>query len=179
MWPWGHVAVAYLLYSAASRRNGDPPEALSTAAVGFAALLPDLIDKPLAWYLGVLPTGRTLAHSFLFVGPLSVAVYLLARRLDRPAIGVAFGIGAVSHLLLDALPAVWGAGEAGFLLWPIVPVEEYEEGAPTIVALLLDSLSDPYFFSEFVFVAVALVVWRRDGYPGIRQPRSIWRSDDR
>ncbi len=168
MWPLGHAAVAYLCYSLLVRaRNIDPPDGLAVLVLLFGSQFPDLVDKPLAWYLGVLPTGRTLAHSLLVIGPLAAVVYLLAARYSRSEYGVAFGVGAVSHLLADALPALWGGTDPGFLLWPLVAVEPYDNGAPAVTTLFGESLASPYFLSEFVFAAVALVVWRREGYPGL------------
>ncbi len=168
MWPLGHAAIAYLCYSALVRaRNAGPPDGLAGIVLLFGSQFPDLVDKPLAWYLGVLPTGRTLAHSLLVIGPLVVAVYLLSARYSRAEYGIAFGLGAVSHVLVDALPALWGGTDPGFLLWPLIAVEPYGNGAPTVLGLFVESLNEPYFLSEFVFAAMALVVWRQEGYPGI------------
>lgn len=173
MWPLGHVAIAYLCYSLLARTRFDRvPTDLPVLVVLFGSLFPDLVDKPLAWYLGVLPTGRTLAHSLLVLVPLVLVVAVLASRAGRPAVGVAFAVGALSHALVDALPALWGGTDPGFLLWPVVPVEPYESGAPSVLALLSDSLRDPYFLSEFVFAALAFLLWRRDGVPGLALLRS-------
>lgn len=167
MWPLGHAAVAYLCYSGSTRlRSAEPPGALAVVAVLIGSSFPDLVDKPLSWYLGVLPTGRTLAHSLLVLVPLSLVVFLLARRVGRQEIGVAFGVGALTHALVDAIPALWlGPEPATHLLWPVTTVEPYES-SPTILALLRDSLSDPWFFVEFVLAAAALFLWIRDGTPG-------------
>ncbi|RQG86658.1 metal-dependent hydrolase [Natrarchaeobius halalkaliphilus] len=176
MWPLGHAAIAYLCYTVSTRARFDsPPAPLPVLIVLFGSQFPDLVDKPLAWYLGVLPTGRTLAHSLLLLVPLSLAIYALARHAGRAEYGIAFAIGAISHALVDALPVLWGGTSADFLLWPLIPVESYESGAPTILGLLFDSLGDPYFLSEFVIAALAFVMWRRDGYPGLEifsRPRS-------
>jgi len=175
MWPLGHAAVAYLCYSLFVRARAiSPPDGLAVIVLLFGSQFPDLVDKPLSWYLGVLPTGRTLAHSLLVIGPLVVVVYLLAARYSRPEYGLAFGLGAVSHVLVDALPALWGGTDPGFLLWPLIPVEPYGNGAPTVTTLFIDSLGDPYFLSEFVLAALALVVWRREGYPGLDVVRRLF-----
>ena len=168
MWPPGHLAVAYLVYASLARLRTRPPEVLPVLALGVGALFPDLVDKPLAWYLGVLPTGRTLAHSLLVLVPLCLTVYVLARAADRSELGVAFAVGAISHSLLDAVPALWGESAAAtHLLWPLTPVETYEEGPPTVLGLLAESITDPYFLFEFVLLALALVIWYRDGLPGL------------
>ncbi|MDR5674376.1 Membrane-bound metal-dependent hydrolase YbcI, DUF457 family [Halalkaliarchaeum sp. AArc-CO] len=177
MWPWGHVAVAYLCYSIAVRiRANELPDHGPVLMVVVGSLFPDIVDKPLAWYLGVLPTGRTLAHSLLVLIPLSYLGYRVANRFERPEYGIAFAIGALSHSIVDALPVLWDAeAEANFLLWPLLAVEPYEEGAPSVLRLLLDSLSSPYFLSEFVLLGIAAVLWRRDGYPGAEPVRAFLR----
>lgn len=182
MWPIGHVAGAYLLYAAYARLGAARPgDAMAVALVAVGALLPDLVDKPLAWYLGVLPTGRTLMHSVLVVVPLSTAAIALAARYDRRPWGTALALGVLSHLLLDALPAIWREEtSAVFLLYPMIPAEPYPEGAPTITGLLLDSLAQPYFYLEFALLAAAVVVWRRDGAPGtVPLRRAVGRIRDR
>ena len=64
MWPWGHLAVGYLVYSGLSRwRFGRLPGSVATLAVALGTQLPDLVDKPLAWTVNVLASGRSLAHS--------------------------------------------------------------------------------------------------------------------
>ncbi len=182
MWPLGHLAIAYLLYALWTRSRGRIPTAIPVVIVAVGSLFPDLVDKPLAWYLDVLPTGRTLTHSLLVLVPLCLVVFAVADRYDRREYGIAFGIGALSHSLVDAAPALWGGTDAGFLLWPLVPVEAYEDGAPSVMELLLASLSDPYFLSEFVFAAIAFVVWRADGYPGLEVLRPpigrLWRDPE-
>lgn len=172
MWPLGHVAVGYLLYALATRIRFDrPPAHLPALALVLGTQFPDLVDKPLAWYAGVIPTGRSLAHSLLVLIPVVLAVFLIARSYDRRELGIAFGLGAISHALIDALPVLWGGTTPNFLLWPALAVEPYESGPPTVIGLFLDSLSDPYFLSEFVLAAIAFAVWRWDGYPGLE---SLW-----
>lgn len=175
MWPLGHVAVAYLCYALATRVRLDaPPGGVAVLFLVVGSQFPDLLDKPLAWYLGALPTGRTLGHSLLLLVPLSIGLYLLARRYGRPEYGVAFAIGALSHTIVDALPVLWDPEETGaHLLWPLTPVEPYESGAPSVLELFFESLSDPYFLSEFVLAAIAFVYWRRHGYPGLEVVRGL------
>jgi hypothetical protein len=171
MWPLGHAAVAYLCYTGYCRAERRVPESLAVVALLIGSQFPDLVDKPLSWSLGVLPTGRSLAHSLLVVGPLVGVVYLLAKRSGRAECGIAFGIGALAHLLADSLPALWGGDTASYLLWPLLAVEPYESGPPSILGLLIDSLGQPYLLAEFVLAALAVAVWQRDGYPGIASIR--------
>jgi hypothetical protein len=168
MWPWGHLAVAYLLSTGYVRARFDRP--MGGAPVLWLAVgsqFPDLVDKPLAWYVGVLPTGRSLAHSLLVLLPVIALAYALARRYGQRESGVAFGIGGLSHVGTDALPALWNPdATATFLLWPVLSVTPYE-GSPGILALFQSSLSDPYFLVELSLVAIAAGVWYRDGFPGL------------
>ena len=183
MWPLGHLAVAYLCYAGFRRaRGGTPAKALAVVALVVGSQLPDLVDKPLAWYLGVLPTGRSLAHSLVVIGPLIGLAYVVASRNGRAEYGIAAGVGMGSHLLADVVPALWGAADPAILVWPLLPLEPYPDGAPTIMGLLADSLGEPYFAAEFVLAALAVVVWRREGYPGLALPRRVgrrlWRETD-
>lgn len=168
MWPVGHASVAYLLYAGISRQRFDTgPGSVAAILVGVGSLLPDLVDKLLAWHLGVLPTGRSLFHSSLVLVPFVLAVAVLARRRGSGEYAVAFGVGALSHPLFDAVPALWGPETATFLLWPFLPVTPYEGAPPTVVELLRSSLGDPYVLFEFLLLGLAVAVWRADGYPGL------------
>ena len=172
MWPWGHLAVGYLLYTLYTRtRYGHRPLAIATIFLVVGSQFPDLIDKPLSWTFGILPTGRTLAHSLLFAVPVSVGVYEACKRHDRlhTEWGIAFVIGTLSHVIVDALPALlWGdPTEARFLLWPLLSVPGYEGESPSIVGAFLTLDLSPHLLFEFVLVALALAIWWRDGLPGL------------
>lgn len=169
MWPIGHAAVAYLLYSLYGR--WEPEHRVDGVTVWillFGSVFPDLVDKPLAWYFDVLPTGRSLAHSLLLLIPLCLIILAVAHRYGRLEWGIAFGIGAISHALVDALPVLWrDDATAAFLLYPLVAVEPYDTGPPSVLGLMIDSMGDPYVLLEFVLFGVALVLWSRHGYPGL------------
>lgn len=187
MFPPGHLGGAYILYSLLTRsRLGATPAAGPTVVVLVASLFPDLVDKPLAWYAGILPTGRTLAHSLLFLVPLTLVLYWLARRRGHPELGVAFAVGALSHSFLDALPALWrDPVDAYFLLWPLLPVEDYDDDVSTSVLerlhegfLANPELASAYFLSEFLLLGGAVWLWHRDGYPALEyREQFIERSD--
>lgn len=168
MWPWGHAAVAYLFVTVFARFDRRRPTEREVLAVFLASQLPDVVDKPLAWTLGVLPNGRSLAHSLVIASLVILVVVAVARTRDRPAIGAAVGIGYLSHLVADALyPAVTGKyAELGFLGWPIVPPVEY----PTDKSFLthITSFEVTWFTAlQFVLVAVAVAIWLQHERPGL------------
>jgi hypothetical protein len=179
MWPWEHAAVAYLCYWLAIDRHAEHPDDASTVAVVLGSQFPDLVDKPLSWGLGVLPSGHSLAHSMLVAGPLVALAVVLARRYRREPVGIAFGIGYLSHLPGDVFYPVALGGEPStrFLLWPLVAVEPYAErgiGArlDMVAGTVTELLAGPgvllYLLADLVLVSAALFVWYRRGCPGLR-----------
>jgi len=170
MWPLGHAAGAYLLASlGAERRWISQPDALLVVAVLLASQVPDLIDKPFAWFIPILPAGRSFGHSLLFLVPFCIALIVLAKRLGRWDIGLAVSLAIGSHIFLDTLPALWGDSAWRYVLWPVLEVQGYNS-PPSILAMFEDSLDDPWFHAEFVLAALALVRWRADGWPGLPRP---------
>ncbi|ADB60172.1 membrane-bound metal-dependent hydrolase [Haloterrigena turkmenica DSM 5511] len=170
MWPWGHLAIAYLCYSIARYRLRDrPPRALPVIALAIGSQFPDLIDKPFAWSFEILPGGRTLTHSVFVAALLLPSVYLLARRFDRPDAGVAFVVGHVSHLLADIPPnaiLTADASQLTFLVWPLLPPPPYEEVDGILAGFLRYSMGW-YEWAQLGLALVALLVWYRDGRPGL------------
>lgn len=182
MWPWEHLAVGYLAYSAWCRwRTGNPPSSsVAVIALAIGTQFADLVDKPLGWGLGVLPTGTSLGHSVLFVIPVTVSVAVLAGRVGHPAVGPAFAIGYLLHLPADALYGAYvyqTPVEPGQFLWPLVSAPETERmGLITNVAYYLDQyasvLASPagrvYLLAEVFLMVGTFVVWVADGTPGLK-----------
>lgn len=180
MWPWEHLAVGYLCYSAYTRyRTGQPPRRGPVLAVAFATQLPDLIDKPLAWSLSVLPSGFSLGHSVFIASAVVLLVTVLARRRGATEIGLAVGIGYVSHLLGDLAYPILRGGEANLdiILWPLVsvPVQErrglFEETARLFAdfsAFLGSPRGLTYLLMEIALVGGVFALWAVDGWPGLR-----------
>ena len=170
MWPWGHLAVAYLLYTIYTRhRDSRRPRALPVVVLAIGSQFPDLIDKPLAWSFGVLPGGRTFAHSVFFAALLLPTVALLAHRVDRAAIGPAFAIGHLTHLLADIPPSVLllqDLSATTFLFWPVLEPPAYHSPGSILDGFLRYSMGW-YEGVQLGLVLVALVVWYRDGTPGL------------
>lgn len=129
MLPWTHLAFGYVLFVAVvvvMRRSVSRAELLSLAV---GTQFADVIDKPLFWWFGVLPSGRSLAHSLLFAIPLVVLVVVVARHYGRGELSPAFALGYASHLLGDTYIALWyqRTEELTFLLWPVLPPYPYDE----------------------------------------------------
>jgi len=136
MWPWGHAILAYgvvtLLMILYRRRSLGGAEAV---AVVIGSQIPDLIDKPLGWTLGLLPSGRSLGHSLFTWVVLSALLVLLLRRLDRQSLALPVIGGFLVGILTDVPRAVL-AGDfsmATFLLWPVLPSPVYDV-EPSILA---------------------------------------------
>ncbi|WP_424016468.1 metal-dependent hydrolase [Halorientalis pallida] len=193
MLPWSHLGVGYLVYSLLVRvGTGESPRGGPVLAMVLGTQFPDLLDKPLNWWFSVLD-GRGIGHSLLTMVPLCVAVYLFARRYDRGPLGAAFGVGVLTHLPGDAWVALLSGefpAEASYLLWPLLPAPTYpKDSLADHVAAIVASLQEPIRVAmgvdsvldlvglllglslRFVFVLVPLLVWRADGYPGLR---TVW-----
>lgn len=173
MWPPGHLAVGYLVYRGIlAVDDGRRPAPLPVVVLGFATLLPDLVDKPLAWYLGLLATGRSLGHSALVLSGVGVVSYVVLRRDGREEIAVGFTVGALSHVLVDAVPSLWDPTNTyRFLLWPVQTVPPSGGGTPTLTSVFFDAVTEPYFLGQFLLFGLAVALWRSDGYPGM--PRAL------
>ena len=169
MWPWGHFAIASLLYSAFTRMNYRRlPGGLAVFALAVGSQFPDLIDKPLGWSLSVLPGGRTLAHSVFLAALLIPLVSVLAAEYDRRETASAFSLGYVVHLLTDIPPSVLAGDfeELTFLFWPVLEQPDYEEVGSILEGFLRYSMGG-YEWAQLALLALAMVVWYRDGRPGI------------
>ncbi|MFC7068796.1 metal-dependent hydrolase [Halobaculum lipolyticum] len=192
MWPWDHVAVAYLCYSLYARLRGRRPSGVVAVAVVAAALAPDAIDKPLAWWLAVLPSGRSLGHSAFTATAAVAAAAVVQLRTRIRGLAAAVAIGWGSHLLGDvAYPlVVKGDLRVGFLLWPVVPAGD--DPTPDalghlseLFASFLGYLATPagatYLLADLALLLGALALWVADGAPGIGvfRPRPDVEAGDR
>ncbi|GAB7011600.1 metal-dependent hydrolase [Halorubrum trueperi] len=188
MWPWEHAAVGYLTYSVAvhllRRRSPTGPEAI---AVVSASVLPDAIDKPLAWEFGVFPSGYGLAHSVFFAGPLAAVVVGVAAAAGRSRVGVAFATGYLLHLAGDVMSHLLRDGTlpVSRVLWPVATTESaYPDGfVGTLREYAGDALSDvlsgppsPYVLVVVGTVAGCVLLWVYDGMPGVSGPARYLRE---
>ncbi|ELY82092.1 metal-dependent hydrolase [Natrinema pallidum] len=182
MWPWEHAIVAYLSYSLLCHvAVRDSPGGLDAFAVVVASVLPDLIDKPLAWTYGVFDVGYGLGHSIFFAVPVAIVAGTVARAADRPLVGLAFGLGYLSHPFADIMDAFFR--QDTFLieitLWPIAPAEGRPPGSDVLDVfvtlagryantVLAGDLST-YLWIQLGLAALTALVWLLDGAPVLRE----------
>lgn len=181
MWPWEHLAVGYLLYWGLVRLRRDRERVTGPAAiaVAFGTQFPDLVDKPMAWVFGIFPSGVSVAHSVFTATLVSLLVLVAARRVDSPRVGVAFGVGYLSHLPADLLYPIL-LGEEPLLsafLWPLATAEGsvrqgFLENFGYYLLRFLEFLTTTrgllYLSAELFLLLSALLVWIVDGCPGVR-----------
>lgn len=175
VFPWEHAAVGYVAFSLLHRAvRGEPPDGAAAVAVLAAALLPDLVDKPLAWEFAVLPSGRSLAHSLLVAVPATLLVWLgFGRR-----VGGAFGLSYGLHLVTDVYyPIVYGQAPVySFLLYPLVDAPA--SGGTSFVGHTLELIGNllefattaqgrVYLLFELMLMGAAGLLWLLDGLPGL------------
>ena len=180
MWPWEHALLGYIVYSVVCHTYyRDAPGEYETAVVLIASVLPDVIDKTLAWQFGVFHSGYAIAHSLFITGPLVIGAGLLARGYGRPTLGLAFGVGYPFHLVGDVLPIYVSSGELTIrhLRWPVVVTEGRDHGGllegvrHNFVPYLQELLAlepTPYLLVQAGIALAAVGLWIVDGWPGCR-----------
>ena len=141
--------------------------AIDYRLVLLGALLPDIIDKPLAlWILpDVFTSTRALAHTALFNTAFLLAGGALLARWGTSAVLV-LALASTGHLVLDSM---WSLTEV--LWWPYHGWG-FPEGMASGVGLWqrwLEALKEPgKFLSEaaggVVLGVMSLVCWRRKGW---------------
>ena len=122
MRPIEHLIVALLFVGCYVLLTAQRLLSLKIAAVTFVgSQFPDIIDKPLALELGLLPTGRVGMHSLPVAVPVWALVMLYSWKTDRARAGSAFVIAYASHLLADNHTALAGGRIPSDLFWPFSP----------------------------------------------------------
>jgi hypothetical protein len=187
MWPWGHAALAYLTYRLLVRGAVERFGLRDLSVLVVGAGLPDLVDKTLAWYLGLLASGRSLAHSALAALMVTAVAGYAVRGADSDdrLAWAAFAVGYWAHLAGDLIEALLTppTGDTVFLLYPLRSVPP-PSGASVgyYAARLLADLgaflatghltgTAAVALLELALVAVAVAVWTADGRPGWRAVR--------
>ncbi|WP_254530367.1 metal-dependent hydrolase [Natrinema gelatinilyticum] len=182
MWPWEHAIVGYLAYSVCCHLLfRDSPSGLEAFVVVLASILPDLIDKPLAWEYGIFDAGYAIGHSVFFIVPLSIVVGTIASAVGRPRTAFAFGIGISLHPPGDVLYSYVSQGivQVELMLWPVVTLsgpppspgffESFELLFGRYLADLLAGDVSTYVWLQFGLAAFAFLLWLYDGVPVLRE----------
>lgn len=171
MWPWGHAALGYLLYAVYVRiATRERPTGVGVVALLVGTQAPDLIDKPLAWYVGVLDYGRSLAHSVLTGGLILLAVVWYLRRRGHRTAATAFAVGYLSHLIGDSYTFVLAGTyeHLAFLVWPLLPIPGAENEVEGLFGHLA-RLDASVLYSDGVLLAAGVfLLWFLQGAPGVR-----------
>ena len=169
MWPWGHLAVGYLLYSLYTRgKSRTPPDDIATLFVALGTQFPDLVDKPLAWTFQLLPSGRSLAHSLYALILVSLVVAWIAKRRGQPQVGPAFALGYASHLIADGIAPFLedDFSKLTYLGWPLLPAPDY--GIEYGFLYRFTHLEfTPSFLLEIGLGVLVFSLWIVDGTPGV------------
>ena len=100
---------------------------------------PDLIDKPLALELGLIPTGRVFMHSLPTALPVLLVVAWYGWRTRRSHLSAGFIFSHLSHILADNYRVLAGPEPSipPDILWPLTqatprPALPYWAGANSI-----------------------------------------------
>ena len=167
---FGHVGLTIGLARALSRE-------VDVRWVAVAAMLPDIIDKPLRYFIAPVFTQRntrTVGHS-LTVILVSMVVVLLLRRTIRGAGIVALVLPL--HLLLDGM---WVPDLRVSLLWPwtgngFPPLNEV--GMPGLWNHLVHDLCDPVNLAgELGGMLVLGYLWRWCGLSSAARRAHVWKT---
>lgn len=117
MYPLAHAGFAAALGRLGARRVALSARGIAALALG--GVLPDLLDKPLGFFVLHVGEGRLVGHTLVFaLAWLALGVAWKRSLLAWPAL---VGWGCLSHLLLD-LP------HAATVLWPFLgtfPIRGY------------------------------------------------------
>lgn len=170
--PVTHGAVAYLLYVAyAWVRSHRLPARWALIPLAIGSQFPDLVDKPLA-YWGVIPYGRSLAHSvFTLILVCGVVWWVLqspslrvSDRLPdhlRRLTPAAFTMGYAAHLLGDAWRGLFSGDlySVRFLAYPLFGVPQSPSDNISPWVRVLELYREPAAAMHLELVGAAVVVF--------------------
>ena len=135
-------------------------EAMDLRYLAVGAVLPNLLDIPVAvamWTPWQAP--RLVAHSLLFGSMLMAGVLVVTSRGVRRKRWMLVSIGALIHLVLDAM---WA--DPNTLWWPFLGWEFTSSGISTVSAYVGTILSDPWMWAgEIVGLAYLAFLWSSSG----------------
>lgn len=118
----------------ALRRVGGPGAGIDYRFAAAGAVLPDAIDKPLAWVLlpGTFDDSHLIGHTLLFSLSLILVGLVLARRGEMRLL--LLGIGALMHLPVDPV-----LRNPSTLLWPLLGTEFDYAKPPVPYSIVVDA----------------------------------------
>jgi hypothetical protein len=121
---------------------------------------PDLVDKPLAHAVLILPSGRVFIHSLPFAIPICVLAIYYGAATHRPELSGAFVFAYLAHIFTDTQHVLLDGGVPPDLFWPLMrslprPVEP-PWGGPDGIYIALWTM-----FSVLI-LGVALIITTRD-----------------
>lgn len=127
MHPVSHCLIALVpVVTYVVLRDQRPPSRSVLFATVVGSQFPDLVDKPLAYQLSVIPNGRMFAHSLLVVTTVSLVVLRLAthEHIDHRRAVRAFVFAYLTHVAGDFSGELLTPHRPfpSNLLWPFVPV---------------------------------------------------------
>lgn len=129
MWPWGHAVVGYVIATSVLLfSRGRPMTTREAVVVVVGTQIPDLVDKPLAWVVPVLPSGRSLGHSLLVWTIVSAVLLVVAYRNHHLHVASLLVLAYLVGILTDVPTAAFGGdfSRATFLLWPMLSPPTYD-----------------------------------------------------
>lgn len=184
MWPWEHLAFAYVLYSLTKNVGfGASPSSRETIVVAVGSQLPDLVDKPLGWTFGFAETGYSIGHSIFVAPAVCLVAYAVAARRGTRALAGAFSLAYLSHPIADLLSQLLRGGvvDGRIMLWPIASPPGTDHGgfldhlllylARYIYQLLTGGLTIEIVAQLLLGLAV-VALWLSDGAP---PTAALWR----
>lgn len=124
MLPTAHLLVALVpVLAFVYLRDRRLPSPGVVAVGAFGSQFPDLVDKPLAHALYVIPSGRVFMHSLPFAVPVWLLVGAYAWWTGRTRAGAVFAFAHASHIVADNAQALFGPDPRvpADMLWPLVP----------------------------------------------------------
>ena len=81
---------------------------------------PDLVDKPLAYSVMIIPSGRVFMHSLPFAIPICILVIVYGIITSRPALSDGFVWAYLLHVIADWRQLLFAGRLPQNLLWPLV-----------------------------------------------------------
>ena len=139
-----------------------------TAVTFVGSQFPDIVDKPLALQLNLIPTGRVFMHSLPLAVPIWIVVLWYSWKTDRIRGGVAFVYAYASHLVADNYRALTAGHVSNDLLWPF---------RPSIPRPSTPHWAGPNEITVHLFTAFSVVVLSVTAYYVVRDVKRQFRDE--